>query len=211
MFTADEASVCPVCGMALDAVERLPPSYEQRVEEAQRLAETPPEHRTVPLWYYRRGRGALVLLAVLGLAAFFQPWVELSRPDEVTFTGWELARSRGAWFLGGAVAWLVSIPLVLSRRTVFRMRGVRAILALFASLTPVEIVQLLLNPPRGGRYVPVSYDWAYGLWLSLGIGVVGVIVAARFGGRLDDIDSRELAPEPAPELSPDQSAERTLH
>ncbi|HVU00240.1 MAG TPA: hypothetical protein VHE30_00760 [Polyangiaceae bacterium] len=212
LFTEGEADHCPVCGVPLKPVDRLPASYEERVALAAELAAIAPEDRQVPFWYWRRGRGALVALAVLGLFAFFLPWVTLHKPDEITYTGLTLARVRGGWFFGAAAAWLVTIPLVVTRRTVYKMRGVRIITATFAAMSVVETAQLLLLPPRGGHLLPVDYDWGIGLWASLGIGVLGVLVAARLGGSIEDIDVREfIAEKDLAPLSPDESDERTLH
>jgi hypothetical protein len=186
-------------------------SYEARVALAAELAEVPPEDRTVPWTYYRRNRAALVVVAVLGLVAFFMPWIHLHRPDEIVLRGYDLARARGTWFFGCAIGWFVMIPLVVTRRTVYKMRGVRIITAMFAALSVVESAQLLLRPPHGSRYMPLSFDWGWGLYATLVLGVVGVALAARFGGRGDDIDSAELLPAPLAGLSPEQSDERTLH
>jgi hypothetical protein len=211
LYPEEEANSCPMCGVPLRAVEKLPPSYEARLQAAAELAATAPEDRPVPLLYFRRGRGALVVIALLGLAAFFAPWIELSVPDEMVYTGLTLARVRGTWFFGAAIGWFIMIPLVLSRRTVYKMRGVRIITAMFAALSVVEAAQLLLMPPRGRPYVPVVFEWRYGVYATLVLGALGVFFGARFGGRLDDIDAGELAPEPAPDLSPDASNERTIH
>lgn len=211
LFPEGEATTCPVCGVPLRPAEKLPPSYEARVALAAELAAVPPEDRVVPLWYYRRGRGPLVLIALGGLAAFLAPWVRLHKPDEIVYSGLALARARGGWFFGAAAGWFVMLPLVVTRRTVYKMRGVRIITAMFAALSVVETAQLLLFPPHGGRYVPLDFDWGWGLYASLVLGVLGVAVAARFGGRLDDIDAQELEKGPGPELSPDESTDRTLH
>jgi len=211
LFTEGEAQTCPVCGVALSPVGKLPLSYEARVAMAAELAEIAPEDRTVPWTYYRRGRAALVLVAMLGLVAFFMPWVNLHSPEEAVYSGFDLARARGTWFFGCAIGWFVLIPLVVTRRTVYKMRGVRIIAAMFAALSVVETAQLLLRPPHGSRFVTLSFDWGVGLYATLALGVVGVVIAARFGGRVDDIDARELLPAPLAELSPDESEERTLH
>jgi len=81
LFPEEESEHCPVCGMALRPVEKLPPSYEARVAMAAELAQIAPEDRTLSLFYWKRGRAALAVIAVLGLVAFFQPWVMLTLPD----------------------------------------------------------------------------------------------------------------------------------
>jgi hypothetical protein len=211
LFSEEEATTCPVCGVPLEAIEKLPLSYEARAALAAELAAIAPEDRPVPWWYYRRGRGALTAVSLLGLAAFFAPWMVLHKPDEIVFSGYELARARGGWFFGGAIGWFVTLPLVLSRRTVYKMRGVRIITAMFSALTVVEAAMLFLHPPHGNRYVPIAYEWGPGLYASAVLGVLGVFFGARFGGRLDDIDVRELAEGPSPDLSPEHSPDRTLH
>jgi hypothetical protein len=70
LFPEGETEKCPVCGMSLSAVEKLPPSYEARVAMAAELAHIAPEDRTLPRGYWKRGRAALALIAVLGLVAF---------------------------------------------------------------------------------------------------------------------------------------------
>ena len=211
LFKEGEAEACPTCGVPLAPVHKLPPSYEARVALAAELAATAPEDRLVPWWYYRRGRAALILVALAGLAAFFSPWIHLYKPDELTYTGYHLARARGGWFFGGAVGWFVMIPLVFTRRTVYKMRGVRIVTATFAAVSAVEVGMLLLFPPHGNRFRVLEFEWGYGLYLTLALGIVGIILGARFGGRVDDIDTRELAPEPEPDLSPDHDDSRTIH
>lgn len=211
LFPRGEGPVCPVCGVSLRPVDKLPLSYEARLAIAEELAATPPGDRRVPWWYFRRGRGALVLIAVVGMIVFFAPWVELHRPDEISLSGYAIARSRGAWFFGGVIGWFVMIPLVVTRRTIHEMRGVRIITTTFAALSLLEALQLFMYPPRGSRYVPVSFDWGFGLHATLLLGILGVLVAVRFGGRTDEIRAEELEPELDAALSRHESNERTLH
>lgn len=211
IFTEGEATACPVCGVPLGPIEKLPPSYEARVAQAVELSRVAPEDRRLPLWYWKRGRGVLTLISLLGVAAFFFPWVEMTRPDELVLSGYDLARARGSWFFGGFVGWLVMLPLVLSRRTVYKMRGVRIITGLFAAINVVETAQLLLMPPSGGGHRNLQFEWGSGLHATLVLGMLGVAFAARFGGRTDDIDARELVDDGEPDLSPDHAPERTLH
>jgi hypothetical protein len=78
------------------------------------------------------------------------------------------------------------------------MRGVRAILVLFAAMTLAEIVMLIVLSPRGERQVYFSYEWAWGLYLSLALGAAGIFLAARFGGRLPVAEVSAPSPEPTP-------------
>jgi len=128
-------------------------------------------------------------VAAMGLAAFFSPWIELVSPYTESVSGFGLAARGAAWLWGGAVAWFVLIPLVLSRRTVRQMRGVRAISILFAAMTAAEVLMLVALPPRPNHYVAFEYAFGWGLYLSAALSVVGTWFAARFGGRLDDVEA----------------------
>jgi hypothetical protein len=184
---SDEGGQCAVCGVPLVPVERLPPSYEQRAEAAAKVFATPPEHRKLPPLYAGRGRGLLTLLCLAGLAAFFLPWIHLEQPTEAHISGFELARYRAPWFWGGAVGWFILLPVVVSRRTIAEMRGVRIVAATFPSLTLIEIAVLVATRPTSGRFVPVSLSWEAGLYVSAALALVGVAAGTRFGGRVDDI------------------------
>jgi hypothetical protein len=168
----------------------LPPSLEAIAEAIERGEElTPPGHRTLPWTYLGRCRGPLLLLSLAGLLAFFAPWVLMTRPEDAVISGFDLARGRAGWLWGGAVAWFIMFPLVLTRRTIAQMRGVRVITALFAAMTLGEVAMLVALPPSGSRYVAVQYSWGWGLYASGAISLLAIFFAARFGGRLDDIEA----------------------
>jgi hypothetical protein len=187
MFPSEEASACPVCGVELRPSEQLPPSYEARVAAALELAAVPPEHRNLPWTYPGRGRAALLVLSLVGLAVFFGPWIEFIRPNFEIVSGFHLARYRAGWFWGGAVGYFILIPLLVTRRTIFQLRGVRAIAIAFTGMTLIEVFFVFVNPPRGSEYVPVEYSWSWGLYASAVVSALAVAVAVRLGGRLDDI------------------------
>src|SRR5688572_31075404 len=63
----------------------------------------------------------------------FRSWVVLRIPEELTLSGFDLARGRAGWLWGGAVAWFILLPLVWTRRSIAKMRGVRIICCLFAA------------------------------------------------------------------------------
>jgi hypothetical protein len=187
LFPPGEESKCPACGLSLKPMHELPPSLDALEEEAARGEYVPPEDRLLPRWYFGRGRGALLLLGILGLVAFFLPWVAMTQPEIASYSAFELARGRAGWLWGGAVGWFILLPLVWTRRTITEMRGVRIICAVFAGMTLVEVLMMVGLPPQGNRLVPIEYHWGIGLYLSGLAAALGVIAAARFGGRIDDL------------------------
>jgi HAMP domain-containing protein len=182
-----EATRCETCEVELVPMEKLPPSAEVLAEEAALEQATPPELRRLPWHYPGRGRGLLIALALAGLVAFFSPWVRITQPTDVTLTGFDLARGQAGWLWGGAVGWFLNVPLVASLRSLVDLRGVRVICAAFALMTLGETALLLGLPPEQSPYVRTEYGYAWGLYASLVLGVLGTVTAARLGGRLDDL------------------------
>jgi hypothetical protein len=214
LYTSGEASACPDCDVALVAMSQLPPSLDALQEEAAEGQITFPENQLLPTTYMGRGRGALLVLSALGLFAFFLPWVELTSPDAVVYSAFDLARGRAGFLWGGATAWLVMIPLVITRRTIARMRGVRIVTVMFAAMTLCEVLMLWLLPPRRGL-TPLELHFRYGLFVSGAISIAAMLVAARFGGSLDNLpkfllDTHEGAGG-TDAVSDETSAGRTLH
>jgi hypothetical protein len=186
MFERGERDGCPVCGVSLVAFEKLPASDEALSEDG---LPRQPEWEPLPATYLRRGRGALALLAVVGLAAFFSPWVHLTMPDIVSYSGFHLAL-RSGWAWGAEVAWFVLLPTVLSRRSVMKMRGARVAASFLAAVPGVTAAIFLAFPPHGTRGVPVHLTWQWGVYATLALSLVALPFALRFGGRLDDIPVR---------------------
>jgi hypothetical protein len=186
MFPEGEQAKCPVCGVALVAHEKLSPSDEALAEDG---VPRQPEWEPLPAAYIGRGRGLLVLLAVLGLAAFFVPWVNETLPDIVSYSGFALARRTG-WAWGGGVAWFVLLPTVLSRRSVMHMRGARVAVSFLAAVPGVTAIDLLLRPPHGSHHVPLRFTFEWGLYATLALSVLAVGFGLFFGGRVDDLALR---------------------
>jgi hypothetical protein len=183
LFEASEAERCPECDIPLVALAQLPPSLELSEEQSASWEHDPPEDRRLPWLDLSKGRGLLLGIALASLLAFWlAPWVDISSPSTATRTGYSLARGPIGWLWGGAVAWLVTLALVVSRRSCRQMWGVRPILTLFAAMTASEIVLLLWLSPEGNAHVRYRYEWAWGLYASLALSVAGVLVALRFGG-----------------------------
>jgi hypothetical protein len=183
MFEKREAEACPVCGVALVPFEKLAPSAEALDEFGLPIA---PEHELLPRTYMGRGRGALAGLAIAGLVAFCLPWVHVSMPDTVDYSGVTIAMRLG-WAWGAGVAWFVLGPTVLSRRTIVQMRGARVAAAFLAAVPGLTAALLLAHPPHGGHGVPLRFSFEPALYGTLALSVAAVAVAVLFGGSLHEI------------------------
>ena len=202
MYRRGEGSSCTVCGVALVPFERLPPSADALAEEP--LVQVMPEDELLPWRYWQRGRGALLVLSALGLACFFLPWVRIELPEVAMRSGFDLARGRAGWLWGGATGWLVLLPLVLTRRTIYKLRGIRPIALMFSAMTAGEIALMIAMPPRA-RYVPVEVHWAFGLYASLTVSVIATGFALVLGGPLPPLPAARI------EGGDERGDARTLH
>ena len=183
------ARTCAECEILLVPLDELPPHLDADADASRDgdAAVDPPEHAELPWSFLGRGRGALIALCILGFAAFFAPWCHEQAPELTTWTAYQFAAGPMPWLWGGVVAWFVMFPLVLTRRSVAKMRGARVICTAFAAMTTIEAGVLLgLSRPDPESLVPIAFTWAWGIYASLAISVVGVVVAARLGGRLDE-------------------------
>lgn len=169
-----------MCGVRLEGLGALPPSYEVREQLAREWEQTAPEDRPLSWRNWGHGRGLLALCSVLGLSLFFGPWIELTRPNLESLSGFDLASTRGFWFGGGAAAWLVNLPLVVSRRTLNQMRGVRIVCTLLCALTACQALLLITLAPQS-ELIPVQYAWGWAFWGSSLVSVVAALLAANFG------------------------------
>jgi hypothetical protein len=183
LFDSSEAEHCPECDIPLAPLERLPPSLAVIEEQAAEWEQNPPEDQQRAWLDFSQGRGLLLGIAVCSLLCFWlAPWVELTSPTTATRSGYSLARGPIGWLWGGAVAWAVSMALVLSRRSLSQMRGIRPILIVFAAMTASEIVLLVSLSPQGTAQLRYVYEWAWGLYVSLALSVAGIVAGWRFGG-----------------------------
>jgi len=187
LFTPSEGDQCPHCGLMLVDLEKLPPSAEARREAEEAGLVDPPELEALGFWYLGRGRGALPMLAAAGLALFAAPWARLERPDEVTLSGLDLARTGVPWLFGGAVGLFLLVPLVWSRRSVVELRGVRVIAATLSVMTALEAAALFFWPPLESAHYSSGLTYRWGLAASLVTSLLATVQSARLGGRLDDL------------------------
>jgi hypothetical protein len=139
----------------------------------------------------------------LGFGFFCARGVRHEPPQPAGRWGFELARARAGWLWGGATGWLVLIPLVWTRRTIYKLRGIRPIAVAFAAMTLGEVALMVAMPPQG-RYVPVEIHWAFGLYASALVSAAATVTALLLGGSLPPLPAA-----PAPAAGSDEH--RILH
>ncbi len=184
LFQEGEETACPVCGVELSPLEKLGPSHDVLAEEIP----VAPENEVLPRLYLGRGRGALGVLGALGMPLFFMPWIHVTLPDTVDLSGFDLAR-RLVWVWMALAAWVVLIPTVLSRRTIWQLRTARVAAGFLSAVPAVTTLVLLLRPPKS-RLLPLQFTFEWPLYVTFALSVVAVALAVRLGGRLDDIKVR---------------------
>jgi hypothetical protein len=190
MYEPGEATVCPDCDLALQRIEDLPPA---KVVGGEMEPLAAPEDEVLPWAYAGRGRGALIALSIAGIVAFFLPWAHELMPERRTLSGVGIAAHLG-WMWAPLVAWMVMIPLVLSRRTVFRMRGARVAAAFLSAMALLTVIVRVAFRPAGTALDPHRLEWGIGLWATGAIALVALAVSLRLGGRIDDLKTRRGRP-----------------
>lgn len=186
MFERGEAQACPECGLALEALSRLPVARHGDDDDEP----LPPHMEQLPWTYLGRGRGVLLALSVLGVVAFFLPWVRETAPDLQEMSGFQFALKLG-WMWAPAVAWFVMIPLVLSRRSIWKMRGARVAVAFLAGVVITCVAARLAFTPAPSPLRPVRFEWAYGLYLTGLLGVCALAAAIPFGGSVVELPTKQ--------------------
>lgn len=188
MFESGEEKSCPVCGMELRALEKLPLSHEAATEDG---VPAMPETEPLPFTFLGRGKGILAGLALIGAVLFFLPWIEITFPD-VAFKSGAVISQKLIWTWGVIAAWMVLVPTVLSRRSIVQMRGARIAAAALSAMPGIAIVNLFLHPPRGpvvhGIAIPYHFTYGWAAYATLAVSAIATYISLfRLGGRLDDI------------------------
>ena len=185
LFPSGEASTCPECGIPLAPLAKLPPSHDALAEDPPEVV--PPHMVTLPWTFLGRGRGLLTVLGLLGLAVFFAPWLRETSPNLHTYSGFELG-IRTRWLTSAGVAFLVMVPLVLSRRSVHAMRGARFAVGFLGAIVLMTVgVQIAFAPTPHGGLVPVRYEWSWGVYAAGVIAALAIGAATQLGGKLEDL------------------------
>jgi len=183
MFPKGERTKCPVCGVDLVPFDTLPLSDDALGEDG---IPREPDTELLPLAFPGRGRALLAGLSVAGLVAFFLPWIDVTMPDVFSMSGFVLARRLG-WAWGAGVAWFILLPMVVTRRSIRKMRGARVAATFLAAVPGTTAAILLGRPPHGSHGVPVRFTFEAGIYATVVLSLVAVVAALFFGGRADDI------------------------
>jgi hypothetical protein len=170
VFQSAERDTCPECGVLLRAPEDPPPAAH-----AAESAEA-----TLPWYSPAGGRGIVVCGSIVGLGLFFAPWLSVHTPANYEFSGFDLATTRGFWFSGGAIAWVVLLALVLSRHTLDDLAGVRLVAALLASFTAWQTL-FVLAVSRTHAPASVSVHFTPAFYASGVLSVALAVLALRLG------------------------------
>jgi hypothetical protein len=191
MFEHGEEVKCPVCGMKLEALEKLPMSHDAATEDG---VPTMPETEVLPLTYLGRGKGILAALGLAGIVLFFAPWIRVTFPDAAVKTCADLSQ-RLIWSWAVVAAWMVLVPTVISRRSIVKMRGARVAAACLSAMPGVAAVNVLLHPMSGpvvrGLAITYHYTHGWGLYGTLAVSAIATYMSLfRLGGRMDDIKVR---------------------
>lgn len=188
MFARGEVSHCPECGVAVQPLAELPPSTDAASLDPPN--EALPEHELYGWAYAGRGRGPLLLIALLGMLVFlFAPWLAESAPEIVVLTGLQFARAL-PWLWAAGVGWVVLFALVLSRRTIAQMHGARLAVALMALMVLSAVALRLAIPVPAQRLLPRRFHWGWGLYAAGFLALTALFYAWRFGGGLTDMPTR---------------------
>jgi hypothetical protein len=190
MFAIGEAQACPECGLGLAPLSKLALSYDAELLDPE--PPIPAHMQRLPWTYARRGRALLFAIAAFGLVAFFVPWVRDLAPEIRDLSGFDLARKL-PWMWAAGVAWFVMIPLVLSRRSIHKMRGSRIAIGFLAAVVLTVVGVRAGFTPSSSPLRPVRFEWTYGIYASGLLAITALLAAALFGGRLDDIPVKESA------------------
>ncbi len=190
LFEPGEATACPDCGLGLKDLAKLPPSYDAKVEYPEEPV--PPHMETLPWTYAGPQPGAPPRRSRWRASRrSSRPGSTRRRRSCGTSRGYGLARMLG-FYWAPAVAWFVLFPLVLTRRSIYKMRGARVAVAFLAGIALVTVASLLARPPHSSALRPVHIEWRWGIYAAGAAALAAVLAAFGFGGRLDDVPTKQI-------------------
>ena len=132
-----------------------------------------------------------MLLALVGIGAFFGPWLHQRSPEILDLSGFEFARIL-PWLWAAGVAWPVMLLLVVSRRSVRQMRGSRVAVIFLATMVVSTVAMRLIVPPaQPHKWVALRFEYGWGLYMTGLLGAAALVVAFFFGGPIDDMPTKQ--------------------
>lgn len=179
---------CPFCRECFEDIERCP-EHDLPLVSFEAIAATPRERaddEPVPMLDPGRGRAELVVAAIGLLAGFAMPFVTVRAfGRSQAFTGLAAAAERAPNLWAVPVAGALLGSFVLRRRTPIQMRGAR-LAAIVIALAP--IVSVIYSVRRilfaASLESGITVDVEVGPWVVGASGVLAIVGAVRFGGRL---------------------------
>ncbi len=192
MFTKGEVKSCPECGVKVIPFSELPPSPEALALDPEQ--QTRPEDEELAWTFNGRGRGMLIMVALLGMGVFFAPWLHESSPEIRTLSGFEFAREL-PWLWAAGVAWFVMAALVVSRRTIRQMRGSRVAVTFLAAMVLLTVLMRYFLKTSSHPYIVHRFSYGWGLYTSGFLSLVAVVLGVRFGGALEDMPTTQERPQ----------------
>jgi hypothetical protein len=194
LYTPEEADICPECDLEVKPLAELPPSHDADLVDDGPIIPVAPEDELLSWTYTGRGRGALLIVALIGLALFlFAPWLHESAPEIRTLTGFEFSRLLG-WIWAGGIAWFIMVPLVVTRRTIRQMRGARVAVAFLAAMVLLTVLTRIGLTPRAHPLLPVRVAWGWGMYAAGFLSALALFLAYGFGGSTADMPTHEMRP-----------------
>lgn len=188
MYIESETSICPQCDLAVIPFAELEESEDGKQLDGEE-AVNPLDERLNPQ-FMGRGRGLLIVLGIAGIAAFFGPWLQQTAPELRTWSGYQFARRLG-WLWAAGIAWPIIITLTVTRRTIREMRGARFAIGMLAATVVTTVFARLVTSPTASPFVPLRFEYGWGLYAAGLLGVVALIAAWRFGGSAIDLKTTQ--------------------
>jgi len=188
MYVESETSICPQCDLPVIPFAELEESEDAKQLDGEEAVDPLDEH--LSLQFMGRGRGLLILLGIAGIAAFFGPWLQQTAPELRTWSGYQFARRLG-WLWAAGIAWPIMITLTVTRRTIRQMRGARFAIGMLAAIVVTTVAARLVISPTVSPYVPLRFEYGWGLYAAGVLGLVALFAAWRFGGSIIDLNTTQ--------------------
>ena len=93
---------------------------------------------------------------------------------------------RGKMRLSFTLVVAVLVPTVLSRRTIWQLRGARVAAAFLSAVPLVTTMILWMKPPHGGL-IPVKFEYGFAFFATMVLSAIAIVLSVGLGGKIEDI------------------------